>query len=238
MSNQKLHKKSIGIACCRRNNNQMEILLVQRRVTYAFQDLIFGKYKMKSINKIKFLIKNMTAHEQSELITRQFDILWWEASHFLPADNINLFTTKKNKFETVFGLPNSVIKPKYDLIKLINESSYASPYWEIPKGRHKSNKEADLNCAVRELEEETNICKSMYRLIFKSINYSYEENNIVYSIDYYPAIALYNFTPKLSVNKENQLCEVINTKWMSLNAIRMLDNRRLYNLVNRIFSVL
>lgn len=220
-------RRSIGIACCRKNITK-EILLVQRRVTYAFQDLIFGRYKLKSISKIKYLIKNMTADEQSELITKQFDHLWWRAAHFLPTDNINLFNSKFEKFTNMDN--------KYNLVSLIKESSCVQSLWEIPKGKHKSDKETDLNCAIREFEEETSVRKNMYRLIFNPVNYCYQENNTTYSINYYAAIALSNFVPRL--HAERQLCEVVDVRWMSLPMIKLLGNIRLYNLVKRIFRII
>jgi 8-oxo-dGTP pyrophosphatase MutT (NUDIX family) len=221
-----IKKYSSGIACMRRKDDKSpkELLLVQHRVTYAFIDLVWGRYKLRKLSKIKFLIKNTTPDEQSELIFKNFEMLWWRATRYKISDCPELYADKLAKFNLAF---NNL----YDLSKLISQSSSRLPYWEIPKGKHSSKRETDLNCAVRELEEETGIPINMYQIVFNPITYSYQENNITYIIKYYPAKAYYApQVGKLLPNKKNQLCEIIDIKWMTLPMIRLLGDKRLINI--------
>ena len=56
-----------------------------------------------------------------------------------------------------------IIENNY-LTKLYNIGSiYDYPEWEIPKGR-KNNNESNINCAIREFYEETNISQNEYEI--------------------------------------------------------------------------
>lgn len=223
-----MEKRSIGIACCRKNDkNNYEILLVQRRLTYSFQEFVLGVYKLKSLKKIKHMIKNMTSVEQTEILTLNFEMLWWRVTFKSKNDNLELYNSKLDKF-------NKFIKT-YNVKSLINQSACSLPLWEIPKGRHISHKETDINCAIREFSEETNIEKSFYRIIFNPVVYSYQENNITYIIKYYPAVCKYlPHIGRIQPTKNNQTCEIVEMRWMDVNMVKALTNKRLEKLFNRI----
>jgi 8-oxo-dGTP pyrophosphatase MutT (NUDIX family) len=180
--------------------------------------------------KIKYLIKNTTAEEQNELLTKNFEMLWWRVTRYKKEDHPELYNTKREKFNTAFNI-------LYDLNALISQSSHRLLYWEIPKGKHNSKRETDLNCAIREFEEETNIPKDMYKIIFNPITYSFQENNYIYNIKYFPAMCYYApHNGHLTPTKNDQLCEIVDIKWMSMPMIRSLCDRRLINQVRRLFE--
>ena len=157
-------------------------------------------------------------------------MLWWRVTRYKKEDCIDIYNAKLAKFNISFNT-------LYDLSALIAQSSSRLPFWEIPKGKHNSKKETDINCAVRELYEETNFPIEMYQINFNPISYSYTENNITYVIKYYPAKSFYApHIGHLEPNKNNQLCEIVAIKWMTMQMIRTLGDKRLITLAGRIFS--
>jgi 8-oxo-dGTP pyrophosphatase MutT (NUDIX family) len=232
MSFQPITRYSTGIACCRRQtkNDPYELLLVQRRTTYAFNEIILGRFKLRNLSKIKFLIKNTTAEEQNELLTKNFEALWWRATRYKKEDDLEFYMAKFKKFDLAF---NRI----HDLNQLISQSSSILNYWEIPKGKHSSKKETDINCAVREFSEETNIPRNMYQISFDPISYSYQDNNYIYNIKYYPAKCFY--APQLGFLRptdKSQVSEIVAIRWMTMTMIRAIGDKRLINLARRILE--
>jgi adenine-specific DNA methylase len=222
---------SAGVACCRREptNNTIEILLVRRRTTYEFQEFVFGKYKLKCLVRIKFLISRMTASEQNELLLKNFDAIWWLATLHTKESRLDVYNKKLQRFNSFLQL--------YDLKSIISQSQSVLSLWEIPKGRANSQKETALNCAVREFTEETNIDKNMYKIIFDPVIYSYQECNNTYKNTYYPAWCKYMpHVGRIQPTKKNQVCEIVEIRWMNLNMVKTLGNHRLENIVKNIFS--
>lgn len=227
-NNKKNIKNSIGIACCKKN----KILLVCRRISYAYLDLVLGKYNIYNLSKIKHMFNNMTAREHCELLTKNFDRVWWDATHLKLESQ--LYESKKRIFTDVFG--DEFKNGRYDISNIIKESTPIHMLWEIPKGKAK-NCESDINAAVREFKEETNIDKKKYHIIFKPINYSYEENNTIYSINYYPAALIGDHIPKIATDNPAQTYEICDIRWMDLQTIKNLCSNRLYKLSVNIISV-
>jgi ADP-ribose pyrophosphatase YjhB (NUDIX family) len=126
------------------------ILMVKRKDSMAYMEFIRGKYAPTNVEYIQRLMKNMTKQEQSQIINEEFDTLWtklWGAGR--DTRSAEYFTAKEN----------------YDLIdrkKLIEESpsAFTEPEW----GR-RSKGETDLECAVREFWEETNIPADAYEIL-------------------------------------------------------------------------
>jgi 8-oxo-dGTP pyrophosphatase MutT (NUDIX family) len=78
---------------------------------------------------------------------------------------IPYLVTYKKKYITEMIISNK----KFNYLKSINFfdnlfSEYSSTEWEIPKGGKKYN-ETNINCAIREFEEETSLTKNNYKII-------------------------------------------------------------------------
>ena len=142
----------------------------------------------------------------------------------------------KNKFENTFLIPDGGAKLK----KLINNSTNSSKIWEIPKGRIKYDFEPFLNCAIREFSEETNINKSMYKLLpnaKKILNFS--DGGINYQYIYYIAFTKYHIDPKINMKNDDQFTEIDEIKWMTINDVRLVDKFGYFSpLVKSIFNYL
>jgi ADP-ribose pyrophosphatase YjhB (NUDIX family) len=222
---------SSGIACCRRETETgpLQILLVRRRTTYEFQEFVFGKYKLKCLPRIKYLISRMTAVEQNELLLKNFDSIWWLATLKTKESRLDMYNKKLYKFNAFLQL--------YNIVSIVSQSQSVLGLWEIPKGRANSSKESEINCAVREFYEETNIEKSMYKIIFSPVKYSFQDNNHVYKITYFPAWC--KFMPhvgRIQPTKKDQVCEIVEIRWMDINMIKVVGNKRLETVVKKIFE--
>jgi hypothetical protein len=170
----------------------------------------------------------MTASEQNELLLGNFEAIWWAATLYKKDFNPELYAKKLQKYNTFLSI--------YNLESLISQSTSSLSLWEIPKGKPTSVRESDVNCAVREFYEE----KSMYKIIFSPVKYSFQENNYTYTITYFPAIC--KFLPhigRIQPTKKNQVCEIVEMRWMDLNMVRAIcNNGRLETIVKRVFNAI
>lgn len=182
-------KRSYGIALCRKarckNEDQYEILLVKKRFTYAFCDFIIGHYKKSDARALQRMFNEMAMHEKHELMTLDFNRIWYHMHHEIPENGFSFqtFARGRNKYNALTSDGG-----KY-LAKLINGSTNVTAIWEIPKGRAEFN-ELPLDAAMRELHEETSISPSEYTLAWnvKPLTYSYEDQGVKYIFTYYTAI--------------------------------------------------
>jgi 8-oxo-dGTP pyrophosphatase MutT (NUDIX family) len=169
---------SIGVIAYRYNAaNVLEYLLVRRKDTIGYIEFIRGKYVVNNKTYIQNLLSEMTLTEKNNLLTKDFDTLWYNlwgnciSNHFKSEEK-----NARDKFDALTsGLAT------YSLKTLIaaSDTAWTEPEWGFPKGRH-NNLEKDLSCGLREFEEETGFpthCVSViqnilpYEEIFTGSNY-------------------------------------------------------------------
>ena len=146
----KLPITSYGIILCRSSLNGLEYLMIRRKDSFGYIDFIRGKYSPYNIYQIKNIIDEMSNTEKTRILTETFETLWVN----MWGDTVNNQYTNEEQLSS----------KKMDIIKnaglndLINESNtnWIETEWEFPKGR-RNYKEKDLECALREFEEETGI---------------------------------------------------------------------------------
>jgi 8-oxo-dGTP pyrophosphatase MutT (NUDIX family) len=99
--------------------------------------------------------------------------------------------------------------------------------------------EGDLDCAVREFEEETGIKKKHYAFIpnFKR-NYSFKSGANTYVYTYFLGEFTSKKIPKLDLRNFEQIFEISDMKWMTLEKIAIIDDDgfRLRLIVSPIFN--
>jgi 8-oxo-dGTP pyrophosphatase MutT (NUDIX family) len=170
----KLPKLSYGIIVFRFNQtNTLEYLMVRRKYTFGYTDFLTGKYDTTDIHVIKNIIGEMSFNERNKINTQTFDELWsdwndnWGNDKEKPYYK-NMGFMSKTKHEALkkgvcFDIETS---DPLTLNNIITDSltSWDEPEWEFPKGKRNLN-ESDLDCALREFEEETGISKHKIRLI-------------------------------------------------------------------------
>jgi 8-oxo-dGTP pyrophosphatase MutT (NUDIX family) len=231
-------KKSFGIALCRILNGKKEILMIKKRRSYYFYNFVLGYYNKTDEKKLAKIFNNITFAEKIDILSLNFDVIWcrlWNT----PKSESYTTTYKRNRerFENIF---------LYDggkkLSKMINSSHEYETPWEIPKGK-KNDGEKDMDAAIREFEEETNIQLEKYEIIWnaKPIIDSYIDDGIFYESCYFIARPSENIIPKINFKNSEQILEVESIKWININEIKYLTfnekgKKRLYKLSTRIFA--
>lgn len=222
---------SIGIILYKKYNNNIKYLFIQRRDTLGYVEFMRGKYNLENIQYIKNTFKIMTLSERKRLLENNFDKLWntlWMNKH--TKQYHNEYENSKNKFNKL----KEGITIKHKIITLndiINETPniYSEPEWGFPKGR-RNLRETNLECAIREFEEETCINKSNYILTkLPPINEVFlGTNNIRYKHIYYIAEAKKDILPIIDLDNEVQMSEISNIKWFDYD--EAITKIRDYNL--------
>ena len=137
----------------KKNDNDIRFLMIQRKNTMGFIDLIRGKYPITNFKDILLVYFNEMTHDEKELLrTNTFSEIWnytWnnKNSNLYKKEYINA-SLKYQKIDIEYYLKNST--NSFDF----SELSFA-------KGR-KSQNETDKQCAKREFTEETGYTSDAY----------------------------------------------------------------------------
>jgi 8-oxo-dGTP pyrophosphatase MutT (NUDIX family) len=164
----------------------------------SFAEFMRGKYDPADKEYLNRLFGNMTFKEQVAIMTEPFDVLW----RLLWGDDRSSsdYMASKEKF----GQLNRTE------LMVHNLSPYQEPEWGFPKGRRVRG-ESDMDCAVREFMEETNVPREAYTLLK---NIVLEEtftglNNIRYRHVYFVALVknpeLINLTQKFTAMQRREI---------------------------------
>ena len=141
--------------------DQILFLLVSKKHTYGFTDLINGKYSFKDKTYIFDLLRQITPTEYNRLMTENFINLWKEVNYVKNTEEyINNNIKYIEKLEKRFNQLKEIIPKQFNNIEYI----YDTPDWEFPKGRLKHN-ESFINCAKREFQEETGLTSKHYTIL-------------------------------------------------------------------------
>ena len=220
---------SLGFIVYRiRDNNILEYLLIRRKNTLGFIDFMRGKYDINNKSYILNIINEITINEKKKLLNNNFNELW----KYLWGENVGLqYRSEEIISKEKINLLKKGVKVKnktYTLSSLIKESTtkWKEPEWGFPKGR-RNHKEKDIQCALREFQEETgysykdlNIIENLLPLeeIFTGSNYK------SYKHRYYLAQVNENIKP---IDKFQE-SEVSCIEWKTINEI--INIIRNYNL--------
>ena len=140
-------------------NQALEFLLIQRRDSLGFIELMRGKYKANDIDYIRLHLNNITQDERDKYLAGPFEDLW---NSMWGLDHSHLY---KNEYEIVqakwLQIHNGVVDANgktwktEDIMKTL-EPAPTTPEWGFPKGRRDAQ-ESDYVCAMREMFEETGV---------------------------------------------------------------------------------
>jgi len=147
-------------------NDDIKFLMIRRKDTFGYIDFIRGKYSPYNNEHIQNIIDEMSISEKEQILYKSFDQLWkmmWGES--LNNQHKNEENASSKKFDII---KNGIIvnNEKINLNDLVKNSktSWEETEWEFPKGRREFD-EKDLDCALREFEEETGIDKNNIKII-------------------------------------------------------------------------
>jgi 8-oxo-dGTP pyrophosphatase MutT (NUDIX family) len=141
---------SFGIVCFFIDSDIPNILLYQRRDTFGYVDIIKGFWSSDSDIEKLFLLTTKDERERLENYDFEeiWDDLWVDHSHYIYKKE---YKHCLGKFEQVKIFMNS---KKYEELEFPENKLE----WGFPKGK-KIIKESNLDCALREFEEETTISR-------------------------------------------------------------------------------
>jgi len=152
----KLPITSYGIILARSSGEGLQFLMIRRKDSFGYIDFIRGKYSPYNIDQVKNCINEMSIQEKERLLVEPFEKLWrmmWGETSCMQYRNEE--STSLKKFETINSgvIVNNVVVTLHDLINT-STTNWCETEWEFPKGR-RNYQEKDLECALREFEEET-----------------------------------------------------------------------------------
>lgn len=139
----------------------IQFLMIQRRDSLGFVELMRGKYGLNDFTYITTQLKGMTVNERGRFLTLSFQQLWddlWGSDRA----NIQYRQEKemsRSKMEQLreFGIVDEkgVRRSLVDLFESFG-SGWQTPEWGFPKGR-RDPYETERACAFREMFEETGL---------------------------------------------------------------------------------
>lgn len=224
---------SYGIIAFRLNHHSVrEYLLVQRKDTMAYRDLIRGKYCNRPILEIcRTYFEEMTQQERQQIQSWSFEQLW-NSIWTYGADSVDSLerdgreNRKDGEMTAVVSPTSCAMNEQYlraeqkfraldisYLSNLVGPSKYTDPECGFPKGRPLRN-ESNLETAMREFTEEVNLdafdCNNL--VLFSQIPLQERfvaTNGLSYIHTYYIAnIVLPGYQPHVDPNNVQQQCEV------------------------------
>jgi len=209
---------SLGILAFRRLKNTIEWLLIRRRVSIGFIEIMRGKYELRDISGIQTLVDQATVGERQMLLTIGFADLWRELWNG-PASR---------RYQAEYDQS----KAKFDILKVrgiltacceVSTTAWTEPEWGFPKGR-RSSTETEIACALRETFEETGVRKSELRILpGPPLLEEYSgSNGIRYRHRYWLAEAPATLEVRMDENNVDQRREISDVRWCTLEAAMLL----------------
>ncbi len=155
---------------------QREYLMICRKDSFGYVDFIRGKYSLNDMDHVEHIFSEMSQIEHDRIKNAEsFNEMWcnmWNVNYTKNSHKHEERMSKK-KYEILRYESEKEDNGKEDPEKnvnntlnriLTNSSNYPFPEWEFPKGRKEFN-ETEIECALREFEEETGIPKQSVQLI-------------------------------------------------------------------------
>ena len=231
----KLPITSYGIIAFKGGLEGVEYLMIRRKNSFGYIDFIRGKYSPYNLIQLRNMIDEMSLEEKEQIQTQSFDKLWtemWGETHIGNNQYKSEESASKKKFELLKDgvmIDNSIYVLK-DIVKM-SKTAWFETEWEFPKGR-RNQREKDLDCALREFQEETGIPQNKLTIVENLL--AFEEmfigsNHKAYKHKYF--LAFYNNSQdEDNLNELNnfQVTEVSKLEWKTLD--KCLESIRPYNL--------
>jgi len=225
----KLPITSYGVIVFRSSEKGLQFLMIRRKDSFGYIDFIRGKYSPYNINQVQNMVDEMSLNEKERILKEQFTNLW---NNMWGGEITNIqYKNEEHASCKKFDIIKSGITSDEETINLndiVNKSTtqWKETEWEFPKGR-RNFKEKDLDCALREFQEETGIVYSKIKIIDNIL--PFEEmfigsNHKSYKHKYF--LGYMNETEEYLDNF--QITEVSKIEWKTVD--ECLESIRPYNL--------
>lgn len=170
----KLPIVSFGIILFRfSTTNIPEYLMIRRRDSFAFAAFMRGKYEVQNIEFIQNLIDEMSVSEKRRIDIYSFEDLWMQMCGGPVSKHKMEEHGAYRKFHILKdGVQIGGNDITINLSQMIEKSlsRWEETEWEFPKGRSNKN-ESEIDCAVREFEEETGYNRKYITLVGNILPY-------------------------------------------------------------------
>lgn len=217
----KKYIESFGIVLFTVVENTILYLLVQKRDSYEYMDLLMGTWKTN--DDVVHLVNGMSKKEKKRLINNDFDTLWNDLFATQNSYICREYERARDKYHSIINLT--------EIIENCNTS--ITLQWGFPKGRKEAG-ETTLECAKREFVEETGYSINIVNIVnTKTFSEFYTGNNkksycthyfIGSSETQHDIVYLDNHT---DLRKKMISSEIGDMKWCELNiACNLLSNTR------------
>ena len=196
-------------------------LFDRRRYSYAFAEIVHDHISGRGRNgdrAIAAALAGTTVDEKLLLRTLDFRRIFAHIWSYGMYDT-TLFTSKQRAFVGRFVAPDGGRR----FVRLIDDAASSPTQWEIPKGRPEAGEEA-IDCAVREMHEETGVDKSAYRLHPEfTLVETVTQGDTCYCMTYFLAVARGHLRPTVQCRRRAQVAEVAEVRWLGLDELRAFD---------------
>lgn len=220
--------KSYGIICYKKQGSKIYYLMINRKDTISFVDFVSGKYDTFNLRYLRKLFANMCYREKKLIQEKSFDDLWKQ----LNMKNKYRYEKARRKYNTLKNkLHKKTRQPLLnELLKI--KPKYKEPEWGFPKGR-KMISETELECAIREFNEETDIDQEIIKINTKK---TYVEkykaiNGVEYQTIFFLAECKEKIKPNVNPKNRHQIKEIGDIQWntylQSLQKIRYYHKSRM-----------
>jgi len=211
-----------------------ELLMIRRKDTFGYIDFIRGKYSITNRFQVQKCIDEMTLDEKNRILTIPFSTLWSQLwSRPVSGSYKSEETISSKKFEVlratgVITIDATGAEMTSTLVDMVHNSptAWLEQEWEFPKGR-RNFRENDIDCALREFEEETGISRKTITLVENLV--PYKEYFIGSNFKSYKH-KFYMASPKMDEYDltKFQRSEVSNLEWKTIT--QCIESIRPYNL--------
>jgi 8-oxo-dGTP pyrophosphatase MutT (NUDIX family) len=207
-------------------NQNLEFLLIQRRDSLGFIELMRGRYKINDIDYIRLHLGGITAEEREKYKTGPFEELWngmWGLNHSHLYKNE--YEIAKGKWETIHAGVTDIHGKHWTINDIIASAPLPqeSPEWGFPKGRRDAQ-ESDYVCAMREMYEETGVTEDdviPIQNIDPLTESFFGSNHVHYCHKYYVVWVPDTVDIKYNEANEHMKREIGDLQWFSLeNALK------------------
>jgi 8-oxo-dGTP pyrophosphatase MutT (NUDIX family) len=222
-------RHSYGIILCRYSTRRQryEFLLEQRPYRYGFVQLVMHRYTQQHRSQILRLMDDMSPEDKVALTTLRFDSYYRRIYQAIPGpghDGYARYLGCRAHFERHFLADGGEW-----LLTTLNRSQANGLHWDLPRGHKANAREKDLNCAVREFEEETRIPSTGMIILHPDAKvHRYQSSDHCYHNHYWLAGLRdprwhHPNNLRIDYTRPDQLREVIDLRWMGLQELSAQD---------------
>jgi len=211
----------------------IKYLMIRRKNSFGYIDFIRGKYIQNNLEHLQIMFNEMSIEERELIRIHNFETLRKMMWGIKDSEHQSQFRgeeqASQKKFEALKnGLPIGANDEIITLYNIIDNSTtrWIETEWEFPKGR-RNFQEKDLDCALREFEEETGISKQTIQIVENML--PFEEMFIGSNHKSYKHKYFLGYTENINNSlNDYQKTEVSKIQWKTLE--ECLESIRPYNL--------